>query len=88
MQQGMTKLCVTQSTTDKLMSSGDQNKHQHIQRSAYPFENVNIKKAWGSGRESITAIKSSYQSSILHRQWISAMSSTKTMTSRPPSDHA
>ena len=41
--------------TDKFMSLGDQNKHQDIQRSAYPFENtcIKIKKAWGSGRGSI-----------------------------------
>ena len=38
-------------TTDKLMSQGNQNEHQRIQRSTYPFRNVKTKKAWGSGRE-------------------------------------
>ena len=35
-------------TTDKLMSLVDQN---YMQRSNYQFENVKIKKGWGSGRE-------------------------------------
>ena len=42
-----------QSTTDKLVSLGDQNQYQHIRRSTYPFENINVKKGGGSGRESM-----------------------------------
>ena len=37
-------------TTDKLMSVGDQNKHQLIQKSTYPFGNIKIEKGWGSER--------------------------------------
>ena len=34
-------------TIHKLMSLWDPNKHQHTQRSTYPFENVKIDKSWG-----------------------------------------
>ena len=40
-------------STDKSMSLGDRNWHQHIHRSTYPFENIKIKKGCGSGRGSI-----------------------------------
>ena len=32
------------------MSPGDQNQHQHIQRSTDPFENIKIRKGWGLER--------------------------------------
>ena len=40
-------------TTDKLMSWGEQNEHQQIERSIYLYENIKIKKGRGSRLGSI-----------------------------------